>query len=116
MFPGPAARGTIANICFYSLQTLLLVNNLLLFCCLTRFPFIFDPWCLNEDAEPRCATDVQALTSEGEGILASLSPAFKRYNETQLATVKLPGSSQEVGFANEHSPLPLTRCFWEGHC
>lgn len=41
-------------------------------------------------------TDVQALTSEGEDIIPSLLPAFKRYNETQLATVKLPGSSQEV--------------------
>ncbi|KAJ5598827.1 hypothetical protein N7537_008911 [Penicillium hordei] len=40
--------------------------------------------------------DVQALTSEGEDIIPSLLPAFKRYNETQLATVKLPGSSQEV--------------------
>ncbi|KGO73964.1 WASH complex, F-actin capping protein, alpha subunit [Penicillium italicum] len=40
--------------------------------------------------------DVQALTSEGENIIPSLLPAFKRYNETQLATVKLPGSSQEV--------------------
>ncbi|CRL29194.1 F-actin capping protein, alpha subunit, actin binding [Penicillium camemberti] len=40
--------------------------------------------------------DVQALTSEGEDIVPSLLSAFKRYNETQLATVKLPGSSQEV--------------------
>ncbi|KAJ5933278.1 hypothetical protein N7516_007767 [Penicillium verrucosum] len=40
--------------------------------------------------------DVQALTSEGEDVISSLLPAFKRYNETQLATVKLPGSSQEV--------------------
>ncbi|KAJ6150630.1 hypothetical protein N7471_001829 [Penicillium samsonianum] len=40
--------------------------------------------------------DVQALTSEGEDIIPSLLPAFKRYNEAQLATVKLPGSSQEV--------------------
>ncbi|KAJ6177677.1 hypothetical protein N7519_008138 [Penicillium mononematosum] len=39
--------------------------------------------------------DVQALT-EGEDIIPSLLPAFKRYNEAQLATVKLPGSSQEV--------------------
>ncbi|CAI7585322.1 hypothetical protein PCG10_001630 [Penicillium crustosum] len=40
--------------------------------------------------------DVQSLTSDGEDIVPSLLPAFKRYNETQLATVKLPGSSQEV--------------------
>lgn len=44
------------------------------------------------------ATDVQALT-EGDDILSSLTPAFERYNESQLATVKLPGSSQEVGSA-----------------
>ncbi|KAJ5463871.1 hypothetical protein N7475_007006 [Penicillium sp. IBT 31633x] len=40
--------------------------------------------------------DVQTLTSESEDIIPSLLHAFKRYNETQLATVKLPGSSQEV--------------------
>jgi hypothetical protein len=45
--------------------------------------------------------DVQALTSEGDDIVSSLLPAFKRYNETQLATVKLPGSSQEVGFTQD---------------
>lgn len=42
------------------------------------------------------ATDVQALTSEGDDIIPSLLPAFERYNESQLTTVKLPGSSQEV--------------------
>ncbi|KAJ5175803.1 F-actin-capping protein subunit alpha [Penicillium canariense] len=40
--------------------------------------------------------DVQALMSDGTDILPSLAPAFERYNESQLATVKLPGSSQEV--------------------
>ncbi|KAJ6136243.1 hypothetical protein N7512_001403 [Penicillium capsulatum] len=40
--------------------------------------------------------DVQALTSDGTDIISSLAPAFERYNEKQLATVKLPGSSQEV--------------------
>ncbi|KAJ5618381.1 hypothetical protein N7528_007024 [Penicillium herquei] len=39
--------------------------------------------------------DVQALT-EGDDIIPSLLPAFERYNESQLTTVKLPGSSQEV--------------------
>jgi len=47
---------------------------------------------------PVARLDVQALTSEGEDIVPSLLPAFKRYNETQLTAVKLPGSSQEVGF------------------
>lgn len=41
-------------------------------------------------------TDVKALTSDGPDIIPSLAPAFERYNETQLATVKLPGASQEV--------------------
>ncbi|KAJ5974639.1 hypothetical protein N7481_011849 [Penicillium waksmanii] len=40
--------------------------------------------------------DVQALTSEEGDIIPSLAPAFERYNEAQLTTVKLPGSSQEV--------------------
>lgn len=50
---------------------------------------------------PAICLDVQALTSDGEDVIPSLLPAFKRYNETQLATVKLPGSSQEVCFARE---------------
>ncbi|KAF7626925.1 hypothetical protein AFLA_009914, partial [Aspergillus flavus NRRL3357] len=40
--------------------------------------------------------DVKTLTSNGADIIPSLAPAFERYNETQLATVKLPGASQEV--------------------
>lgn len=43
------------------------------------------------------STDVKALTSDGPDIIPSLAPAFERYSETQLATVKLPGASQEVG-------------------
>lgn len=57
-----------------------------------RLPPLLGP---NVDAESS-ATDVQALT-EGDDILSSLTPAFERYNESQLTTVKLPGSSQEVG-------------------
>ncbi|OXV08652.1 hypothetical protein Egran_03584 [Elaphomyces granulatus] len=41
--------------------------------------------------------DIKALTVDGPNILPSLGPAFERYNETQLATVKLPGGNQEVG-------------------
>jgi len=41
--------------------------------------------------------DIKALTVDGPDILPSLEPAFERYNETQLATVKLPGGNQEVG-------------------
>ncbi|KAA8650797.1 F-actin-capping protein subunit alpha [Aspergillus tanneri] len=40
--------------------------------------------------------DVKTLTSDGPDIIPSLAPAFKRYNEMQLSTVKLPGASQEV--------------------
>lgn len=29
--------------------------------------------------------------------MPSLTPAFERYNEQQLTTVKLPGADQEVG-------------------
>ncbi|KAJ5604382.1 subunits of heterodimeric actin filament capping protein Capz [Penicillium lagena] len=52
-------------------------------------------------AKLNAATDVQALTSEGENIIPSLASAFERYNESQLTTVKLPGSSQEVGEFNK---------------
>jgi len=40
--------------------------------------------------------DIKALTVDGPNILPSLGPAFERYNETQLAAVKLPGGNQEV--------------------
>ncbi|OKL60857.1 hypothetical protein UA08_03300 [Talaromyces atroroseus] len=40
--------------------------------------------------------DIKALTADGQDIIPDLEPAFKSYNEKQLATVKLPGSSQEV--------------------
>ncbi|CAI7621226.1 unnamed protein product [Penicillium bialowiezense] len=55
-------------------------------------------------------SDVQALTSEGEGIIPSLLPAFKRYNESQLSTVKLPGSSEEV-IVSEFNALEDNRYF-----
>ncbi|KAJ5758503.1 F-actin-capping protein subunit alpha [Penicillium odoratum] len=53
--------------------------------------------------------DVQALT-EGEDIIPSLAPAFERYNESQLTTVKLPGSSQEV-IVSEFNKLEGNRYF-----
>lgn len=40
--------------------------------------------------------DIKALTSDGDDIIPALAPAFERYNEQQLSTVKLPGGSQEV--------------------
>ncbi|KAJ5923839.1 hypothetical protein N7466_008026 [Penicillium verhagenii] len=53
--------------------------------------------------------DVQALT-EGDDIIPQLVPAFERYNESQLTTVKLPGSSQEV-IVSEFNKLEGNRYF-----
>ncbi|KAF3492379.1 F-actin-capping protein subunit alpha [Arthroderma uncinatum] len=41
-------------------------------------------------------TDIKALTSSGSNIIPSLEPAFRKYNESQLTTVKLAGSNREV--------------------
>ena len=49
-----------------------------------------------EHIVPNRDIDIKALTSDGPDILPELEPAFKSYNEKQLATVKLPGSSQQV--------------------
>ncbi|KAJ9620155.1 hypothetical protein H2203_007920 [Taxawa tesnikishii (nom. ined.)] len=38
--------------------------------------------------------DIKALTNDNS--LQSLSPAFKKYNEEQFSTIKLPGSSESV--------------------
>ncbi|EYE92078.1 F-actin-capping protein subunit alpha [Aspergillus ruber CBS 135680] len=54
--------------------------------------------------------DVKALTSEEGDLIPSLAPAFERYNETQLATVKLPGASQEV-IVSEFNKLEGNRYF-----
>ncbi|WEW58668.1 F-actin-capping protein subunit alpha [Emydomyces testavorans] len=40
--------------------------------------------------------DIKALTADGPDIISSLEPAFRTYNETQLTTTKLAGSSREV--------------------
>jgi len=40
--------------------------------------------------------DIKALTADGPDLIPSLTPAFRKYNEEQLASVKLPGSSQEA--------------------
>ncbi|KAL5358767.1 F-actin-capping protein subunit alpha [Aspergillus floccosus] len=54
--------------------------------------------------------DVKNLTSDGPDIIPSLAPAFERYNESQLATVKLPGASQEV-LVSEFNKLEDNRYF-----
>ncbi|KAL2799042.1 F-actin-capping protein subunit alpha [Aspergillus keveii] len=54
--------------------------------------------------------DIKALTSDGDDIIPSLAPAFERYNELQLTTVKLPGASQEV-IVSEFNKLEDNRYF-----
>ncbi|KAL4760589.1 F-actin-capping protein subunit alpha [Aspergillus foveolatus] len=55
-------------------------------------------------------SDIKTLTSDGDDIIPSLAPAFERYNESQLATVKLPGASQEV-IVSEFNKLEGNRYF-----
>lgn len=40
--------------------------------------------------------DIKALAGNDASLLQSLEPAFRKYNEEQYATVKLPGSSEAV--------------------
>lgn len=42
--------------------------------------------------------DIKSLTVSEPGLVDQLAPAFEKYNEEQFATVKLPGSSQPVGY------------------
>ncbi|KAK8217537.1 F-actin-capping protein subunit alpha [Zalaria obscura] len=44
----------------------------------------------------RDAPDIKSLTYDDSQILQSLQPAFKKYNEEQFTTVKLPGSTETV--------------------
>ena len=43
--------------------------------------------------------DIKALTIEDPSVHDKLGPAFQKYNEEQLATAKLPGSSEAVGLS-----------------
>ena len=40
--------------------------------------------------------DIKALAAFAPDVVSELRPAFEKYNEEQLVTVKLPGSSQPV--------------------
>ncbi|KAL8813493.1 MAG: hypothetical protein Q9200_000228 [Gallowayella weberi] len=42
------------------------------------------------------SADIKKLTVNEPKLLESITPAFKKYNEEQLTTVKLPGSSKNV--------------------
>ena len=45
---------------------------------------------------------MKALAGNEPNLLQSLDPAFKKYNEEQYTTVKLPGSSETVRVAMEN--------------
>ncbi|KAL6714449.1 hypothetical protein ACLMJK_007873 [Lecanora helva] len=44
----------------------------------------------------RSIEDIKALTPDDRDLLESARPAFRKYNEEQLTTVKLPGGSQNI--------------------
>ena len=47
--------------------------------------------------------DIKTLTLDTPNIVSELAPAFEKYNEEQFATVKLPGSSQQVVISSHNS-------------
>lgn len=53
-----------------------------------------------EDAPPGelndVVNDVKSLASDDPSLISKLAPAFQKYNEEQLTTTKLPGSSKSV--------------------
>ncbi|KXX83381.1 F-actin-capping protein subunit alpha, partial [Madurella mycetomatis] len=46
---------------------------------------------------------IKALTTSSPNLVDELGPAFEKYNEEQLTTVKLPGSSQPVIVSSHNS-------------
>ncbi|KAL2017173.1 hypothetical protein VTK56DRAFT_2542 [Thermocarpiscus australiensis] len=47
--------------------------------------------------------DIKALTILSPNLVNELGPAFQKYNEEQFATVRLPGSSQQVIISSHNS-------------
>ncbi|KAI0102310.1 subunits of heterodimeric actin filament capping protein Capz [Nemania sp. FL0031] len=47
--------------------------------------------------------DIKSLTINEPSLVSELGPAFEKYNEEQFATVKLPGSSQQVIISSHNS-------------
>ncbi|KAI3320311.1 subunits of heterodimeric actin filament capping protein Capz [Xylariaceae sp. AK1471] len=47
--------------------------------------------------------DIKNLTVNEPSLVSNLGPAFKKYNEEQFASVKLPGSSQQVIISSHNS-------------
>ena len=54
--------------------------------------------------DPPPPADIKSLTISTPNLVHELGPAFQKYNEEQLTTVKLPGSSQPV-IVSAHSAL-----------
>ncbi|KAL8790701.1 MAG: hypothetical protein Q9195_006243 [Heterodermia aff. obscurata] len=48
-------------------------------------------------------TDIKALTADDPSLLQSAQAAYRRYNEEQLVTVKLPGGSVDVLVSSHNS-------------
>lgn len=42
--------------------------------------------------------DIKVLTADDSSLHSKLGAAFQKYNEEQLVTTKLPGSSEAVSF------------------
>jgi capping protein alpha len=74
--------------------------------------------------------DIEALTIENPSLHDKLGPAFQKYNEEQLVTAKLPGSSEAVSLSyalcsprltakqvllSKYNRLPDGRYFDVGH-
>ncbi|KAI9805917.1 MAG: hypothetical protein M1825_000531 [Sarcosagium campestre] len=57
-----------------------------------------------------CYPDIKALTVNDTSAISSLGPAFERYSEEQLASVTLPGGSNQV-LVSSHNSLGDGRYF-----
>ena len=50
----------------------------------------------NVESQRSILLDIRKLTTSDPELLQSAKPAFEKYNEEQLTTVKLPGSEKDV--------------------
>lgn len=77
---------------------------------MTSLP-VWTPRNSSTDLSNFMSADIKALTESSPQVVSSLGPAFEKYNEEQFATVKLPGSSENVSTAR-HGMLKenIPRC------
>jgi capping protein alpha len=54
--------------------------------------------------------DIKALTISSPNAVSQLGPAFRKYNEEQFTTAKLPGGSQQV-IVSSHNTLEGDRYY-----